>query len=97
MTISKIDITILSAVFASALLIGASSIAGVVSAQNYDAGEEYKGFTFDHDDADADDAKGACSDSENAEECEECIDKREELQGLKGYEAVKCLKDPNSY
>ncbi len=97
MAISKINITVMLAIFASAILIGAGSVSGVVLAQNYDAGEEYEGFTFDHDDADADDARNACSESDDEEECIECIDSREDLQGLKGYEAVKCLKDSSSY
>ncbi len=87
---------IMSAVFACALLVAPTSVM-IVQAQDvgYDAGEEYEGFTFNQDDADAGDAIEAC---DGDEECEECIEIRDELQGLKGYEAVKCLKDPeNSY
>ena len=94
MTSTKINLAILSALFALALLVAPTSVM-IVQAQNYDAGEEYEGFTFNQDDADAGDAIEAC---DGEEECEECIEIRDELQGLKGYEAVKCLKDPeNSY
>ncbi len=80
--------TILSALFACAILVAPASIMSV-QAQNYDAGEEFDGFTFDHDDADLGNAIDAC----DGEECIECMEERYELQGLKGYEAVKCLKD----
>ena len=97
MTTTKINLAILSALFALALLVAPTSVM-IVQAQNYDAGEEYEGFTFNHDDADAEEAKEACDEGGDYDECEECIDNRDELQGLKGYEAVKCLKDPqNSY
>jgi hypothetical protein len=95
MATTKINITIVSAVFACALLIGAINVMSI-QAQNYDAGEEYKGFTFDHDEASESEAIEAC---DGDEECIECIEIRSDLSdSLKGYETVKCLKDPeNSY
>jgi hypothetical protein len=88
--------TILSAVFACAILIGAINVMSAQAAPNYDAGEEYKGFTYNHDKASESDAKDAC---DGNDECVECIDHRAHLSDeLTGYEAVKCLKDPeNSY
>jgi hypothetical protein len=94
MTSSKINIAILSAVFACALLVAPTSVM-IVQAQNYDAGEEYEGFTFDHDEVSEEEALDAADNYEQ----EECIEERADLSDeLVGYEVVKCLKDPeNSY
>ncbi len=89
MTSSKINMTILSALFACAILVAPASIMSV-QAQNYDAGEEYEGFTFDHDEVSEEEALEA---ADNYEE-EECIEERADLSDeLVGYEVVKCLKD----
>ncbi len=95
MATTKINITIVSAVFACAILIGAVNVMSAQAKVNYDAGEKYKGFTYNHDKASLNKALKAADNKEQ----EECLKKRAELSNeLSGYEAVKCLKDPkNSY
>jgi hypothetical protein len=83
MATTKINMTILSAVFACAILIGAVS---VIDTQAFGA----ETYPHDHDTADVDDAKDAC---DGEDSCVDCIDQREALQGLKNYEVDNCLND----
>jgi hypothetical protein len=81
MAISKLNITILSAVFVFAILISTSSVMSTQAAKDY---------PHDHKSTSESKALDACN-GENS--CEDCIKHRADLQGLKNYEVDNCLKD----
>ncbi len=85
MATTKINMTILSALFACAILIGSIN-AVAVNAQEYD--EDYP---HDHESTDEGDAIEACGDEDS---CIDCVEERAELSDdLKNYEVDNCLND----
>ncbi len=90
MATTKINITIVSAVFACAILLGAVNI---ISAE---AKTYVNGKTFSDDDISVEEAKELGPiDDEDKEKFEECIEERDELQGLKEHEYTHCALRSN--